>query len=143
MTALEFLQQAYMLDQQIQTKLQQISSLRSLAESMRSFTAKEPVCHTKHVTALEDAVIRIMEEEQELNAEIDRLVDLKREIREVISEVRDLNLRLVLEKRHLCFESWLQIGREMGRTDRWAQMKHRMALVVVQGILDRRTEPAC
>ena len=60
MTALEFLQQAYMLDQQIQTKLQQISSLRSLAESMRSFTAKEPVCHTKHVTALEDAVIRIM-----------------------------------------------------------------------------------
>ena len=80
MTALEFLSQAYMLDQQIQTKMHQLSSLRSLSESMHSFRASEPVSHTKNVTMLEDAVIKIMEEEQELNAEIDRLVDLKREI---------------------------------------------------------------
>lgn len=138
MNALEFLQQAYMLEQQVQTKLRQITSLRSLAETMRSFTGNEPVSHTRNVTALEDAVIKIMEEEQELNAEIDRLVDLKREIREVISEVQSLDLRLVLEKRHLCFETWPQIGAEMGHTDRWAQVKHRMALIAVQQILDRR-----
>jgi len=90
------------------------------------------------VTMLEHAVIKIMEEEQELNAEIDRLVDLKREIRDVIAEVQDLNLRLILEKRHLCFESWPQIGDEMGHTERWAQVKHKMALIVVQAILDRR-----
>ncbi len=138
MNALEYLQQAYMLEQQIQTKLQQITSLRSLAETMKSYTGNEPVAHTRNVTALEDTVIKIMEEEQELNAEIDRLVDLKREIRDVVSEVRELNLRLVLEKRHLCFESWPQIGREMGHTDRWAQVKHQMALKVVQQILERR-----
>ena len=130
--------QAYMLDQQIQTKMHQLSSLRSLSESMHSFRASEPVSHTKNVTMLEDAVIKIMEEEQELNAEIDRLVDLKREIRDVIAEVQDLNLRLILEKRHLCFESWPQIGDEMGHTERWAQVKHKMALIVVQAILDRR-----
>ena len=78
--AIDFLSQAYMLDQQIQTKMHQLSSLRSLSESMHSFRASEPVSHTKNVTMLEDAVIKIMEEEQELNAEIDRLVDLKREI---------------------------------------------------------------
>ena len=60
--------------------MHQLSSLRSLSESMHSFRASEPVSHTKNVTMLEDAVIKIMEEEQELNAEIDRLVDLKREI---------------------------------------------------------------
>lgn len=59
-------------------------------------------------------------------------------IRDVIAEVQDLTLRLILEKRHLCFEPWLQIGNEMGHTERWAQLKHRQALVVVQGILDRR-----
>jgi len=37
-------------------------------------------------------VIKIKEEEHELIEEIDRLADLKREIRDVISEVQDLNL---------------------------------------------------
>jgi len=138
MSALEFLQQAYMLEQRIQTKLHQITSLRSLAETMRSYTGNEPVSHTRNVTSLEDSVIKIMEQEQELNDEIDRLVDLKKEILDVIGEVRDLNYRLVLEKRHLCFESWPQIGEEMGHTDRWAQLKHQAALRVVQQILDRR-----
>ena len=138
MNALDFLQQAYMLDQRIETKLREISSLRSLAETMRSYSGNEPVCHTRNVTALEDSVIKIMEQERELNEEIDRLVDLKREILDVISEVKDMNFRLILEKRHLCFESWPQIGEEMGHTDRWAQTKHLMALRVVQQILDRR-----
>ena len=66
------------------------------------------------------------------------MVDLKREIQDVISEVKDLNYRLVLEKRHLCFESFPRIGEEMGHTDRWAQQKHMAALRVVQQILDRR-----
>ena len=140
MNALEFLQQAYMLEQRIETKLHQISSLRSLAETMRSYTGNEPVCHTRNVSALEDSVIKIMEQEQALNEEIDWLVDLKKEILDVISEVKDLNFRLILEKRHLCFESWPQIGEEMGHTDRWAQTKHLMALQVVQQILDRRIE---
>ncbi len=138
MNALVYLQQAYMLDQQIQTKLHQISSLRSLAETMQSYTGNEPVKHTRNVTALEDSVIKIMEQERELNEEIDRLVDLKKEILDVISEVKDMNYRLVLEKRHLCFESWPRIGEEMGHTDRWAQQKHVAALRVVQQILDRR-----
>ena len=140
MNALDFLQQAYMLEQQIETKLHQISLLRSLAQTVRSYSGNEPVCHSRNVTALEDSVIRIMEQERELNAEIDRLVDLKKEILDVISEVKDLNCRLVLEKRHLCFESWPQIGEEMGHTDRWAQTKHRMALELVQQILDRWLE---
>ena len=127
-----------MLEQQIETKLHRISSLRSLAQTMRSFTGNEPVSHTRSVTALEDTVIKIMEQEEELNAEIDRLVDLKKEIGDVLSEVKDLNFRLILEKRHLCFESWPRIGEEMGHTERWAQIKHRAALRVVQQILDRR-----
>ena len=138
MNAMEFLQQAYMLEQRIQTKLHQITSLRSLAETMRSYTGNEPVSHTRNVTSLQDTVIKIMEQEQELNDEIDRLVDLKKEILDVIGEVNDLDCRLVLEKRHLCFETWPQIGEEMGHTDRWAQLKHRVALRVVQEILDGR-----
>ena len=138
MNAYEYLSQAYMLEQRIQTKLHHISALRSLAQTVSSFTDKEPVSHTRNVTQLEDTVIKIMQQEEELNAEIDRLVDLKREIMEVLDEVKDMNYRLILEKRYLCFESWPKIGEEMGHSDRWAQLKHQAALRVVQQILDRR-----
>ena len=137
MNALEYLSQAYLLDQQIQSKLHQIEALRSLATTMKAFSGDEPVSHTRNVTSLQDAVVKILEEEAELNAEIDRLVDVRREIREVISRVRDPDLRLLLEKRHLCFESWPQIARDMGHTDRWATTKHMMALEVVRQILER------
>ena len=138
MNAFEYLNQAYMLDQRIQSMLQQVSALRSLAQTMHSYVNNEPVVHTKNVCALEDTVIKIMEEEAEINAEIDRLVDLKKEIRETIAEVKELNYRLVLEKRHLCYLSWEKIGADMGHTDRWAQLKHQCALRVVQQILEKR-----
>ena len=138
MNAFDYLSQAYMLEQRIQTKLQHVSSLRSLAQTVSSFTGNEPVVHTRNVTQLEDTVIKIMEQEQELNAEIDRLVDLKREIMDVLDEVKDMNFRLILEKRYLCVESWPKIGEDMGHSDRWAQLKHQAALRVVQQILDKR-----
>ena len=94
--------------------------------------------HTRNVTQLEDTVIKILKLEHELNRDIDQLVDLKREIMDLLEEVKDVNYRLVLEKRYLCFESWPVIGKEMGHTDRWAQLKHQAALRVVQQILDRR-----
>ena len=62
----------------------------------------------------------------------------KREIMEVLDEVKDMNYRLILEKRYLCFESWPKIGEDMGHSDRWAQLKHQAALRVVQQILDKR-----
>ena len=138
MKAMEFLSQAYLLNQQIETNLRQIESLRSLAQSLQSFIGNEPVNHTRNVTSLQDTVIKIMEQEQKLNAEIDRLVDLKTEIQEVISRVKETNLREILKKRHLCFETWPQIGKELGHTDRWAQLRHERALIVVQKILDER-----
>ena len=138
MNAYDYLSQAYMLEQRIQTKLQHITSLRSLAKTVQSFAGNEPVSHTRNVTRLEDTVIKIMEQEHELNLEIDRLVDLKREIMEVLDEVKDMNYRLILEKRYLCFESWPKIGEDMGHSDRWAQLKRQAALRVVQQILDKR-----
>ena len=138
MNALDYLSQAYMLEQRIRTKLEHISALRSLAQTVSSFTGNEPVVHTRNVTQLEDTVIKIMEQEQELGEEIDHLVDLKKEIQDVISQVKDMNYRLILEKRYLCFESWPKIGEDMGHSDRWAQLKHQAALRVVQQILDKR-----
>ena len=42
------------------------------------------------------------------------------------------------EKRLLFAVFRLRVLDEMGHTERWAQVKHKMALIVVQAILDRR-----
>ena len=46
---------------------------------------------------MEDVICKIVMLENEINAEIDHLVDLKREIREVISAVKNLECQTLLE----------------------------------------------
>ena len=79
-----------------------------------------------------------MEQEEALNEQIDRLVDLKKEIAETISQVNNVAYRLILEKRHLCFLMWEQIACEMHYGVRTVQTKYNEALQIVQRILDER-----
>jgi hypothetical protein len=62
---------------------------------------------------MEDTVIKIIEQEEELNAEIDELVDLKSEIRHIVDAVENPELRFILEERYLCFCSWEKIAADM------------------------------
>lgn len=89
MTAKEFLAQAYRLDQRINSKLQQIDSLRSLTQKVTQSYDGEVVSRTRNVTSLEDAIIRLMEAEAELNQQIDQLVDTKIEIGKLIDAVHN------------------------------------------------------
>ena len=136
MTAQEYLSRAYRMEQQVESKLQQIEALRSMAESLTSCIGTEPVSHTRNHTAMQDTVLRILEAEQELNDEIDALVDMKREIKQTIDQVEDITLRLVLEKRDICFEKWEKIALDMFYSLRSVQEKHREAVRAVQEILD-------
>ena len=77
MTATEYLGQAYRLDQRINSKLQQVESLRSLTRKVTASYDGETVFHTRNVTSLEDTIFRLMEAEEELNRQIDELVVLK------------------------------------------------------------------
>ncbi len=135
MTAQEYLNRAYRMEQQVESKLQQIAALRSMAESLTSCIGSEPVSHTRNVTSMQDTVNKIIEEEEALNAEIDRLVDIKREIADTISRVSNVTYRLILEKRHLCFQMWEQIAYELNYSVRSVQTKYGEALQVVEDIL--------
>ena len=50
----------------------------------------------------------------EINADIDRLADLKEEIRRMIETLPDEKYRVVLEKHYLNGLTYAQIGREIG-----------------------------
>lgn len=140
MTAKEFLGQAYRLDQRINSKLQQIDSLRSLTRKVTQSYDSEVVSHTRNVSSMEDVIIRLMEAEDELNQQIDQLVDTKIEIGKLIERVHNESYRLLLEKRYLCFQAWDQIAAEMHYSRRWLLNKHERALEVVDKLLQEKEE---
>ena len=136
MNAKEFLSRAWHVEQQVQSKLEQIEALKSLACRMTASSGTEPVSHTRNVTSMQDTVVRILEAEEELNRRIDELVRMKVEVMQVIDRVQDVSLRLILEKRYLSFLPWEQIAVDMGYTVRWALVRHRDALDAVQRVLE-------
>ena len=138
MTATEYLGQAYRLDQRINSKLQQVESLRSLTRKVTASYDGETVFHTRNVTSLEDTIFRLMEAEEELNRQIDELVVLKMDISRMINRVRNESLRLILEKRYLCFLHWDQIAAEMHYSRRWVLKRHARAVEVVDKLMTER-----
>lgn len=140
MTAREYLSRAYRLDQRINSKLQQIDSLRSLTQKVTQSFDNEAVSRTRNPSSMEDAIIRLMEAESELNRQIDDLIETKLLIGKLIDEVHNENYKLILEKRYLCFLNWNQIAEEMQYSRRWVQQKHERALEVVEVLLKKREE---
>ena len=137
MTAKEYLSQAYLLDKKIDSKFEQLEILRSLTQRVTASYGGEVVSHTRKVTSLEDVIVRIAEMEHDLNGDIDRLLRLRQDISEIINQVRNESFRLILEKRHLCFQSWERIAEDLGCTPRWARTKYARALGVVEKLIPR------
>ena len=114
MTAKEYLSQAYRLNQRIDAKIEQVMSLRNLAAKATSTLSDAIPNGTQNVHRMEDIIIKIIDFENEINADIDNLVDLKREIVSTIKSVPNLECQMLLELRYLCFKPWEQIAVEMG-----------------------------
>ena len=114
MNAKEYLGQAYRLDQRINSKLEQVASLNELATKCTSTLTGMPRNPNRGTSTMADAVGKIVDLQAEINRDIDRLVDLKREMVTVIKAVNNTEYQTLLELRYLCFRTWEQIAVDMG-----------------------------
>lgn len=128
MTAKEYLSQARFLDNRINSKIQQVSSLNELATKCTSTISDMPHSPNKGNSTMADAVCKIIDLQEEINKDIDRLVDLKREIMGVIKAVPNVEYQTILEKRYLCFISWEQIAVDMNYSMQHIHRMHSLAL---------------
>lgn len=128
MTAKEYLSQAHRLDQRIDAKIAQVKSLNDLATKCTATITGMPRNPNGGGSTMETAVCKIIDLQDEINRDIDRLVDLKREIMEVIKAVADTEYQILLEKRYLCFHTWEQIAVDMGYNVRHLYRIHDEAL---------------
>ena len=133
MNAKEYLSQAFRLDQRINSKLEQVSKLRNLSMKASGLRLAERISGTKEHSLMESALVKMIDLEYEINADIDRLVDLKREMATLIERVNDPSQRLLLEMRYLCGNTWEDIAQKMGYDLRWVYRLHGKALQEVAG----------
>ena len=141
MTAKEYLSQALRLDQRIDAKIAQVASLNELATKCTATLTGMPRNPNRGGSTMADAVCKIVDLQNEINRDIDRLVDLKRELVAVIKAVEDTEYQTLLEKRYLCFQTWEQIAVDMHYSGKWILKMHDRALDVVEGILKAKSVP--
>ncbi len=131
MNAKEYLSQAFHIDQRIDSKIQQVMRLRESATKCTQTISDMPRADSPNLQTLESTVCKIIDLENEINADIDRLVDLKAEARKVIGEVSDPDQQLILELRYLCYKNWEEIADELGYGMTWIHKLHGRALANV------------
>lgn len=128
----ELLDSHYEINNAIDSKLEQLAELKSLAAKVTS----SPFCESHSVGTYTDRVgrttARIIDLESEINEEIDRLVEVKIEIRLKIASVTDSILRTILERRYLLNESWEVISEKLGYSTRHTVRMHNRAIAMLE-----------
>lgn len=126
--AKEYLGQVYRIDERINAKLEQVMALRSLAAKATATLSDMPRPESPNHSRMEDIILKIIGLENEINADIDRLVDLKRKVGEAINALGHPEYQTLLELRYLCFKSWCEICVALGYGDRYVFKVHGRAL---------------
>ena len=139
MTAKEYLGQAYRLDQRINSKLEQLASLNELATKCTSTLTGMPRNPNRGTSTMADAVAKIVDLQAEINRDIDRLVDLKREMVRLIKAVDNTEYQTLLELRYLCFKTWEQIAVDLNYSIHHLYKLHNAALDICDRLLQRDT----
>ena len=128
MTAKEYLSQARLLDARINAKIQQVAALNDLATHATATLTGMPRNPNRSESRMAEAVVKIVDLQNEINHDIDELVDLKREIVGVIKRIDNPEYQTLLELRYLCFYSWEKVAVEMEYDLRYLHKLHRKAL---------------
>ncbi len=130
-----YLSQAYRIDSRINSKIEQVAPLRDLATKATSTLRDMPRSSSPNLNRMEDVILKIITLEQEINADIDALVDLKQDIMHLIKRVQNPEYQAMLELRYLCFKAWEQIAVDMNYSIHHLYKLHNVALDVCDRLL--------
>ena len=134
--AKEYLQQAKLLDAHIDSMLEQVAHLKALALKITTTLKQDAGFGGGNQDKIGDAIAKIIDLENEINASVDDYVQKKRDISAVIEEVETAEEAEVLHKRYLLYEPLEQIAVEMSYGYRNVCYIHGRALQAVAAILE-------
>lgn len=130
--AKNYLSQAFGLNQRIESKIDQIAILNDLATKATVTYSDMPKSPNKGGSRMEDAIIKIIDLESEINKDMMQLVELKKDIIRRIKAVESAELQTILELRYLSYMKWEEIAIELGYGIDNIYYLHRKALDEIQ-----------
>ena len=129
MTAKEYLNRPFTLNNQINDKLVKLECYRELSVSVSSPSFEEKFSGTRN---LEPPFVRylgkISDLEDEIKADYEKLEEMKNGIDAEIDKLEDPYEQLILRYRYLMFMTMPQIASKIHYTLRWTQQIHNRAL---------------
>lgn len=135
----EYFSKAYRIDHRIRSKFEQLESLNALATRATTTLSAMPRNPNRSTSTMADVIARIIDLQEEINQDIIRLVDSKREIMTIIKSIENSEYQTLLEKRYLCFLTWEKIAVDMSYTIHHLYKMHNAALEVCSKILNQDT----
>lgn len=119
------------MDVLINSKLLELERLKELLTKVNVASYEDRV-QTSHMgNGWEDTIQKIIDIEQEINREIDRFVDYKKECQKVIDQLDDVNLIELAYKRYFEYKTFESIADEMHYSINWVFVLHRKLLKIV------------
>lgn len=112
-SAKEFFQQIRHIDKQIDMKHEQLLRLEALATKVTATVSGDAGKPSGASRTMENTTDKIIDLRNELNADIDRLVDMKREANEILRHMPNEKERRCLEFRYLLGKSFEATALEM------------------------------
>lgn len=121
-----WLQSYRLLEQETARLLEEMERWRSRAQKATQICTSMPGGGSRDT--LPECVTKIMELEQQLDAQIDKMVDQRREIEGAITSMEGGELGHLLRLRYIDGRTWETIAADMNYTYRWVLYLHSRAL---------------
>lgn len=129
MTAKEYLGRYRHLKADIDNKTEQLKELRTLAESVGYSSGTG--CSGETSDKVGKTVAKIVDMENDISCQIEKLFEVKKEIEEIIAKVDNFALRQVLMLRYINGYTFERIAEKMFYTYKWVCILHSKALNAV------------
>lgn len=136
--AQKYLEQVEKIDTIIRNKLIEKRQWMDIALGITAETGGDRVQSSGTQSKMADAVARCVDIEAEIDSYIDRLIDIKREVTQVIEKLDSPTEYNLLHLRYIQFKTLWQIAEDYDRDYGWVTTTHGRALAHVQDILDGR-----
>lgn len=131
MTAKEYLSRYRWQNDRINAKVEQVAELRRKAQTVSSGSSDGSHGSTPY-DRIGEITARIVDLEREINEDIDRSIDVQREIRAAITTVPDERLRHLLELRYINCLTLEEIARRMDYSYKQICRLHGKALLQIR-----------
>ena len=125
---IKYLKRYITLDREIDRKLKEVDCWRAKLSRLTPVYSSQPKGGGTIYSRTEEIIIKITDMEEAINADIDKLIDLKQEIERVIDSVPNDKERILLKYRYLDGKTFEWIAAEMNYSWRQIHRLHSQAL---------------